>query len=139
MWSPPPQAVKYLNVHKEFDISKENAQNIAFDSLDFQVEDDYEVNTAWFTAIYNEWIQAPNHEFYIIELGTTLSGSTYLQFLDHKSGKLTVIWRYQGLNRGSVSLQLIFVPKASVIDAWRIKAWNTMREAYEEAYYKDRE
>ncbi|MFL5666814.1 MAG: type II secretion system protein GspG [Ktedonobacteraceae bacterium] len=142
---PPPQAVKYLNVHKEFDISQDAAGDIAFDSLDFEVDDGYEVNTALFTAIWNMWKHDKNgnviqtHEFYILALGTSLLGSTYLQYLDGTTGKHTVIWRYQGLHRGSASLQLIFVPQASTMDAWRIKAWNTMREAYEEAYYKDRE
>ncbi len=142
---PPPKLVKYLDVHKEFDISQKAAANVAYDSLDFEVDDGYEVNTASFTATWNEWKHDPDgnviptHEFYILALGASLNGFTYLQYLDRLTGKHTVIWRYQGLARGSASLQLIFVPMASTMDAWRIKAWNAMREAYEEAYYKDRE
>lgn len=137
---PPPELTRTIASHKEIDKSEQDAANYNYDFIDFEVDENYYVDQATLTMDANLWTHDA-HNFVILGLGRDTLGQSPvdLPFLQGLSGTFSVIYRYQGINRASISVNLSLKVKDTVLQAWQFKAWEAMSQAYLEAYERDRQ
>ncbi len=137
----PPEEVEPLTLHKEFQIGKDDSQDFIFDAFDFEVPPDYEIVDASFSAdIPSIHTSASNHELNVSGTGDiyngTNSGFSHVDWLKGRTGKLSVVYYYVGLDRFSVQLYIVSTLKVSAFSEWRLKSWTALRNADAAAYDK---
>lgn len=121
----PPDARKYVNVHKETQ-EVNNYDHVHFDSLDFQIDENYyiyqttvEVNYETNQGETNEYLRFLNHE----------SISTGLANLAGQSGVLSIDLEYQYIYNFAINITFICRPKIQYLLDWRLQVWNQLRAA----------
>lgn len=132
---PPPELTRTISSHKEIDKSEADAADYNYDFIDFDVDENYYVDRAQLTMDANLWTKDA-HNFVILGIGHDTLGQSPvdLPFLQSLSGSFSVVYRYQGINRASISVTLSLKVKDSVLQAWQFKAWESMSQAYLQAY-----
>lgn len=138
----PPEAVLYQQFHKEFSIDNKDAASVPkFDAFEFDVDPDYHVNTAFFTAdvvtIHTHVTWA--HELVVVGKGNILqaapgTGSVYVDQLNNLYGPLDVQYYYVGLWVFSVHLSITTTLKEEAFAAWQLRTWSALRQAAHDAY-----
>jgi hypothetical protein len=127
----PPEARKYVNVHKE--PPSGNYDEVRFDSVEFDID--------------------PNYYIYQFHLETNFernSGDTrsYLKMLDGASiengitaligtsGHLSLSFEFQYIYYFAINITFSCRPKVQMLLDWRLQAWNQIRQAAEDDYAK---
>jgi hypothetical protein len=138
----PPEQFSQLYAHREMPWKEESdASKGAYEALEFDVDPNYEISSAVLVADYFHW---PNPWFDVTldSLPPATGGevvASSLNFLMGRSGKLSVIYGYEKISKGTVQATLTLKLKDSVFEKWRFKAWDSMRQAAEESYFQNRE
>jgi hypothetical protein len=143
--TPPPDNPRWIYVHKELPPkSEDEAKSVAFDSIELDVSEDYEVEEAaleaWFST--DPDIPAPRFDVMWDAAGPSVGGSNHVSFLEYltgKSGKLTIVFTNENIRHGAVLVRVKLKPKATTMERWRFAAWSAMREAAEERYHANRQ
>lgn len=145
----PPDDPSPILRHKEFKISKDDADGWIPDAFDFEVDADNQVVSATFSAnIPSIHTHAQYHQL-------TLSGVGDIMILDGngnvitdltpaaipelvgKNGKLAVQYMYIGLDVFTTKLIVELKLKDSALQAWQLKAWNQIQQADFEAFTRN--
>lgn len=141
----PPEATKWVDVHKEYT----NEQKVSFyDAFDIDVDPDYEIKSASLQAGFNPdddhlsdaWFDVardapgPSHNS-----GNHVGYSSGLEHLVGKSGKLSVDYSGNQLRAGTVNAIFALELKTSAYERWRLNAWDAMRGGAEEMYFQNRQ
>jgi hypothetical protein len=130
----PPAARKWVNGHKEGSVSDSEYGLTHFDSIEFDIDDDYYVHT---------FIAESNYDADLHETRTQLRAVNYnsiedgLNFRIGLSGHLSLDFMYQYLYRYALNITLICWPKTQTWLDWRLQAWNQIRAAAEDQYNKN--
>jgi hypothetical protein len=129
----PPEAVKYVSVHKEQQISDSEYGNIHFDSIEFDVDEDYYIETI---NIISNYSYNTGDQPFILTLDDQL-----LQYgltpLIGRSGHLSFDFEYQYIHSYGLNISITCRPRSQVIQDWRLQVWNQLRQAAEEQYNKN--
>jgi len=147
----PPVDTRWLHIAKVLPLkSKDDSQTTEFALLDFEVDADYEVG--WGTVLRGfvlPWITSPDFEILSDQPSyrnnVTVNNSVLLlveyplQAWQGKNGKLSVTYRMRWIQSGEIHAWIELKLTAAAFERWQVKAWNTMRQAAEEAYFQNRQ
>ncbi len=127
----PPEAIRWLPVHKETDQNVKNYDDVHYDSVEFEVDENYYIEQMDYDLNFEN------------KAGDTKSVFSFLndgpQSMVAKSGKLALDFAFQYVWIYAFNIILRLRPKAETLIAWRIKVWNELRQAAEEQYIKSRQ
>jgi type II secretory pathway pseudopilin PulG len=119
-------------------IPKNDSDDNSWGSLDFDVDDDYEVESSYFVADYDTNVNPVDDKFmfFLLEDPTPRAdNNNYVVFVSNlpqlvgKSGKLSVVYSYRHVFTGEMIATLNLKPRDTVMTQWALGAWNAMREA----------
>lgn len=136
----PPEGTLYQLLHKEFKIDKDPSHEAIFDAFEFEVDPDYQVNTANFTCdVQSIHTSASDHRLSVVGKGDIYPGAeqVYVDTINGLYGKLDVQYWYVGLSSFSTQLAIISTVRDEALNAWQLKAWNSLRQAAYDGYTRD--
>jgi hypothetical protein len=130
--TPPPEARKYVNVHKE--IPEGGAyDHVRFDSVEFEIDPNY-----YIYQYHLEWNyendQGDNRSYFRGLNGETLDAA--ITALINTSGRLSIDFEYQYIYSLAINITFSCRPKVQALLDWRLQAWNQIRQASEDDYAK---
>lgn len=126
----PPEAEKYVSVHKETQ-PVNDYDKVHFDSIEFDVDESYTVFSA-ILQFNGQHDQGDNRSYF--EMLSTESLQNGIADLNGKSGHLALDFMYQYIYNYGIEITFRCLPKAEVIQSWRLAAWNQIRQAAEDEY-----
>src|SRR5690242_5553096 len=130
----PPEARKWVNVHRETaQVPDDDYENVHFDSLDFDIDDDYYIASAEV-----EWTGSTKQDepHWVISMIGGESINDGAARLIGKSGHLAMDVVYQNVYNVAINITFTCKPKVQAVLDWRLEVWNQMRQAAEEQYNK---
>jgi len=131
--TPPPEARKWVNVHKETATETDHYDYVHFDSVDFDIDDSYYIYEYQLEWSYENDVGDTRSYF------QTLDGNSIdvgLSGLIGKSGHLSLDFKYQYVYSYAINITFSCRPKVQVLLDWRLQVWNQIRQAAEEQYAK---
>lgn len=130
----PPDARKWVNVHKEtVQLSDDEYDNIHFDSVEFDIDDNYYIYAFQLENTYQEKASETSSYFTMLA-GESISDG--LKKLIGESGHLSVDFMYQHVYNYAINITFSCRPKVQALLDWRLQAWNQIRQAAEDQYNK---
>ena len=130
----PPEAQKWVNVHKEVaQVSDDDYGNVHFDSLEFDIDDDYYIYSV--EAEYTGSTQQGEPHWVFSMIGGESIDAGAAQLIG-KSGHLSLDFMYQNMYNVAINITFACRPKVQVLLDWRLEVWNQIRQAAEEQYNK---
>jgi hypothetical protein len=130
----PPEAKKWVNVHKESaQVSDDDYGNVHFDSLEFDIEDDYYIYSV--EAEYTGSTQQGEQHWVFAMIGGESIDAGVARLIG-KSGHLSLDFMYQNMYNVALNITFACRPKVQVLLDWRLEVWNQIRQAAEEQYNK---
>jgi hypothetical protein len=131
----PPEAKKFVTVHRETQrLSDSDYELPHFDSLEFDIDDGYYIADAKLSS--NSERQLHDSRSFIIMLDSS-SLNDGMNALIGESGHLSFDIQYQYIYDYAISVTFTCLPKAQVIQDWRLQVWTQLRQAAEEQYNKN--
>ena len=127
----PPEARKYVNVHKEPPAG--NYDDVRFDSVEFDIDPNYYIYQYHLEWNY-ETNQGDNRAYFLGLNGESLED--LLNALINTSGHLSVDFVFQYINTFAINITFSCRPKVQTLLDWRLQAWNQIRQASEDDYAK---
>ena len=129
----PPEATKWVNVHKEMAEVDDDYDNVHFDSLEIDVDDDYYIYGVEAEATDSTKEDEPHWVFTMIGGESIDAGAAQLI---GKSGHLSLDFMYQNMYNVALNITFACRPKVQVLLEWRLEVWNQIRHAAEDQYDK---
>jgi hypothetical protein len=132
--TPPPDARIWVNVHKETpQLSGDDYDNVHFDSVEFDIDDDYYVYQVDMEYTGQTKKNEPHWVLSMIGGESLNAGAAKLV---GRSGHLSLDFMFQNMYNIALNITFACRPKVQVLQAWRLEVWNQIRQAAEEQYNK---
>jgi hypothetical protein len=129
--TPPPEARKYVNVHKE--TPEGNYDNVRFDSVEFEIEEDYYIYQCMLEVDYENNL-GDNRSYLRMLNGESISSG--INRLIGTSGHLSLDFEFQYIYNYAINITFSCRPKVQALLDWRLGVWNQIRQAAEDEYTK---
>ncbi len=128
----PPEARKWVNVHKELPEAGKYDQ-IHFDAVEFDVDEDYYVYESHIELNFAR--NAHDARSFLTMLGGESIASGVAALIG-SSGHLSLDFMFQYIYSYAVNITLTCLPKTQALLDWRVRVWNELRQAAEDQYNK---
>jgi hypothetical protein len=129
----PPEARKWVNVHKETPRDEDNYDHLRFDSLEFDIDENYYIYEYQLEWRYNH-NQGDNRSYFRMLGGESIDAG--ITRLIGTSGHLSLDFEYQYIYMYAINITISCRPKVQMLLDWRLQVWNQIRQAAEEQYDK---
>ena len=130
----PPDVRKWVNVHKETaQLSDDDYPNVHFDSLEFDIDEDYYIYQVQMESNY-QTKQNEHNDYLLMIGGETLNAGAAM--LIGESGHLSMDFMYQYVYNVALNITFVCRPKVQMLLDWRLGVWNQIRQAAEDQYAK---
>lgn len=128
----PPEARKYVNVHKEAPEGEYN--KVRFDSVEFEIDENYYIYECLLEVDF-EHDQGDSQSYLRTLDGETISAG--LNKLIGTSGHLSLDLEFQYIYYYAINITFSCRPKVQALLDWRLGIWNQLRQAAEDEYTKN--
>jgi hypothetical protein len=129
--TPPPEARKYVNVHKE--TPEGEYDHVRYDSVEFDIDESYylyqfELEYQWENNL------GDNRSYFQMLNGESIHDG--ITRLIGTSGHLSLDFSFQYIYNFAINITFSCRPKVQTLLDWRLGAWNQIRQASEDEYAK---
>ena len=127
----PPEARKYVNVHKE--TPEGTYDHVRFDSVEFDIDANYYIYQFHLETGY-ERDAGDTRSYFRMLNGASIDDG--VAALIGRSGHLSLDFEFQYIYNFAINITFSCRPKVQALYDWRLQAWNQIRQAAEDDYAK---
>jgi hypothetical protein len=127
----PPEARKYVNVHKESPSG--TYDDVRFDSVEFDIDPNYYIYQFHLESDF-EKDAGDNRSYFRMLNGASIHDG--ITALIGASGHLSLDFEFQYIYYFAINITFSCRPKVQTLLDWRLQAWNQIRQAAEDDYAK---